>query len=69
MRNVVKHCIHGLLGGWLTFSSDDRDIVDTEPSSGNVWKMLLGSTNKWFDQDPIVDNTAGRAGALSEPQY
>lgn len=28
-----------------------RDIVDTEPSNGNVWKMLLGAINKWFDDD------------------
>ncbi|KAK2794545.1 hypothetical protein FQN52_008126 [Onygenales sp. PD_12] len=27
-----------------------RDIVDTEPSDGNVWKMLLGSINKSFDK-------------------
>ncbi|KAH8764701.1 hypothetical protein F5882DRAFT_247628, partial [Hyaloscypha sp. PMI_1271] len=25
------------------------DIVDTEPSKGNVWKMLLGAINPWFD--------------------
>jgi hypothetical protein len=29
-----------------------RDIVDTEPfEGGNVWKMLLGSINRWFDGD------------------
>lgn len=28
-----------------------RDIVDAEPADGNLWKMLLGSINKWFDQD------------------
>jgi len=27
----------------------DEDIVDHEPSSGNVWKMLFGSTDPWFD--------------------
>ena len=27
------------------------DIVDTESASGNVWKMLLGATNRWFDYD------------------
>lgn len=26
------------------------DIVDTEPSTGNVWKMFLGSTNHFFDE-------------------
>ncbi len=29
------------------------DIVDTEPSDGNVWKMLLGATDRWFDDDEI----------------
>ncbi len=28
-----------------------RDVVDTEPSNGNVWKMLLGAVNEWFDDD------------------
>ncbi|KAL0253078.1 hypothetical protein SLS55_010528 [Diplodia seriata] len=28
-----------------------RDIVDTETADGNVWKMLLGSINKQFDED------------------
>lgn len=28
-----------------------RDIVDTEPYNGNVWKMLLGSVNDWLDDD------------------
>ena len=27
-----------------------RDIVDTEPSYGNVWKMFLGSINGYFDE-------------------
>jgi len=27
-----------------------RDIVDTEPSNGNVWKMFLGPINTWFDE-------------------
>ncbi|KAI9709972.1 MAG: hypothetical protein M1820_003050 [Bogoriella megaspora] len=27
------------------------DIVDTEPSNGNLWKILLGSIKKWFDDD------------------
>ena len=25
--------------------------MDTEGSNGNVWKMLVGATNKWFDGD------------------
>jgi hypothetical protein len=36
----------------------NRDIVDSEASDGNVWKMLLGAVNKWFDEDEAdVDNT------------
>lgn len=27
----------------------EEDIVDHEPSTGNVWKMLFGSTDPWFD--------------------
>ncbi|OCL14632.1 kinase-like protein [Glonium stellatum] len=28
-----------------------RDIVDTELCNGNVWKMLLGAIDPWFDSD------------------
>lgn len=49
------------------------DIVDTEHSDGNVWKMLLGAVNDWFDDDdvnadssavasPVVDASAGTNG-------
>lgn len=31
----------------------DRDIVDTEPSTGSIWKMLLGSIDPAFDADPV----------------
>lgn len=30
----------------------EPDIVDTEPSNGNVWKMLLGSIRDYWDGDP-----------------
>ncbi|KAL9027582.1 MAG: hypothetical protein Q9196_003915 [Gyalolechia fulgens] len=29
----------------------DLDIVDTTPATDNVWKMLLGPLNSWFDDD------------------
>ena len=29
-----------------------RDICDTTSSSGNVWKMMLGSINDYWDDDP-----------------
>lgn len=29
----------------------NRDLVDTTPADGNVWKMLLGPLNPWFDND------------------
>jgi len=33
-----------------------RDIVDTEPSTGDVWKMLLGAINPRFDDDDEEDD-------------
>ncbi|KAI9866765.1 MAG: hypothetical protein M1813_000707 [Trichoglossum hirsutum] len=33
-----------------------RDIVDTEAfAGGNIWKMLLGSLDRWFDGDIMLD--------------
>ena len=29
-----------------------RDIIDTTPANGSVWKMLLGAVNDTFDDDP-----------------
>jgi hypothetical protein len=34
-----------------TANLKNRDIVDTEPSNGNVWKMLLGAINPTFGDD------------------
>ena len=34
---------------------DELDIIDTEPANGNVWKMLLGAVNHWFDDNPDDD--------------
>jgi hypothetical protein len=36
-----------------------KDIVDTEPSYGNVWKMLLGTIDPWFDGDDGDDDDDG----------
>ena len=41
--HISHHCLMADLEG--------RDIVDTEPYDGNVWKMLLGPINDWFDDD------------------
>jgi len=30
--------------------------VDTEPSNGNVWKMLLGAINPTFDNDSNIQS-------------
>ncbi len=38
----------------LTTLPRTRDIIDTEPSNGDVWKMLLGAINTWFD-DTVDD--------------
>ena len=37
-------------------SRENLNVFDTEPASGNVWKMLLGAINPWFDDDEIDDN-------------
>ena len=29
-----------------------RDICDTTPANGNVWKMMLGSIDPYWDDDP-----------------
>jgi hypothetical protein len=43
MRDMGNICM-------LTSAFSCRDIVDHERSTGNVWKMLLGSTNDTFDK-------------------
>ncbi|KAL9066101.1 MAG: hypothetical protein Q9157_007251 [Trypethelium eluteriae] len=37
----------------LQKTTDDTkwDIVDTEPADGDMWKVLLGPSNRWFDDD------------------
>ena len=53
-----------------------RDIVDTEPANGNVWKMLLGAIMEWFDNDAPMDeiptsppsSSAQSAKRLSSPR-
>lgn len=32
-----------------------RSIVDTEHSTGNVWKMLVGSFDQCADCDPVEE--------------
>ena len=38
----------------IGFHTDEvsRDIVDTTPWNGNIWKQLLGAVNSWYDDDP-----------------
>jgi len=49
-----------------------RDIVDTEPFlGGNLWKMLLGPTDEWYDKtDEEQSNTASPTSPaeLADPQ-
>ncbi|CZR62093.1 uncharacterized protein PAC_11990 [Phialocephala subalpina] len=46
-------------------SEDEQlDIVDAEPSNGNVWKMLLGSINASFDDVPFASSSAMVAGGI-----
>jgi hypothetical protein len=44
-----------------------RDIVDTEKSNGNVWKMLLGAIDPWFDRGGPPSNQP--AGSSSNGYY
>ena len=39
----------------LTGTSASRDTIDTTSADGNVWKMLLGAVNDWYDNDPDED--------------
>ncbi|KAL8866526.1 MAG: hypothetical protein Q9174_006252 [Haloplaca sp. 1 TL-2023] len=32
------------------------DVADTTPANGNVWKMLLGAVNDWYDNDGDCDD-------------
>ena len=49
-----------MLFGNITLYADGnhyfRDIVDTTSAEGNVWKMLLGAVNYWFDDDDDDDD-------------
>ncbi|KAB2577294.1 hypothetical protein DBV05_g4043 [Lasiodiplodia theobromae] len=52
----------------------ERDIIDTEPANGDVWKMLLGSINKTFDKVndkqielSIIDTPATRRSSVFPP--
>jgi len=42
----------------MTSLTGASDIVDCEPyhAKGNVWKMLMGSINRWADDDEDVNN-------------
>ncbi|KAM0797870.1 hypothetical protein BDR22DRAFT_428266 [Usnea florida] len=46
----------------------DMDIVDTEPSNGNVWKMLLGAINNWFDDDVNASSSPVASPSANTPQ-
>lgn len=39
----------------LTPAFTSRDVVDTTSADGNVWKMLLGAVNDWYDNDQDGD--------------
>ena len=43
-----------------------RDIVDTEPSTGSVWKMLFGAINEWFDGD-VPGSSSPTSPMISTP--
>ncbi|KAL8718572.1 MAG: hypothetical protein Q9225_004302 [Loekoesia sp. 1 TL-2023] len=37
----------------LGLKAEGMDIVDHTSWDGNVWKMLLGALNDWYDDDPV----------------
>jgi hypothetical protein len=42
--------------------------VDHEPyKNGNVWKMLLGAINKWFDEDDHDEGTLNKNEEILGP--
>ena len=41
-----------------------RDLVDTEPSNGNILKMLFGAINEKFDDDVISPISSRNSAAL-----
>ena len=43
---VCPRCLHDSMADCVL----SRDIVDTEPSDGNIWKMLLGAVNDTWDK-------------------
>jgi len=50
-------------------NQDERlglDLVDTEPSTGNILKMLLGAINEKFDDD-YISPVSSRASAVISP--
>jgi hypothetical protein len=52
---------------YLTVNSD---IVDTTPSNGNVWKMLLGAIDPAFDEAEnaaVASSSPPLAGPFSAP--
>lgn len=46
-----------VLGRVILTESCYSDIVDHEPSDGNIWKMLLGSTNDYYDSQNETQQT------------
>jgi len=50
-QGLIFQSPNGAKAVQLTIDLLNRDIVDTVASNGNVWKMLLGSINKNYDDD------------------
>ncbi len=46
------------------------DIIDHEPATGNVWKMILGSLDKEYDDtETMVGDDVSTANLRSEESY
>ncbi|KAL8963800.1 MAG: hypothetical protein Q9183_004945, partial [Haloplaca sp. 2 TL-2023] len=48
--------VTSLVASLIKHEMPNNDAVDTTPASGNVWKMLMGAVNDWYDDDEGSDD-------------
>ncbi|OCL06940.1 hypothetical protein AOQ84DRAFT_67856, partial [Glonium stellatum] len=61
-------CLSYLDNGLVKNENFEMDIVDTEPfTGGNVWKMLLGAINPWFDGSDLPTAPGSESATLEDP--
>lgn len=57
LKLYVLVCVPGVVLGVKRKTDSFSDIVDHTPANGNVWKMLHGAINPWFDDDDTEEGT------------